>query len=115
MIPVAPMLFVMPLKIGHDQWMLAVTAPEIVPLLASGISAIVGAFVGYQGYRGHRRNENRTLLYLTVGIFFLTTGSFLLRAWIELVGNHNPTVGSLAFQLVNIVGLLTILYSFTRT
>lgn len=91
------------------------THSGIVRFVTAGVLAVVGVFVAYQGYRGHVRNGNRTLLYLVVGILFLTTIPFVAESWIHATGTLTATQNVLISQLLNILGLVSILYGFTRT
>lgn len=94
---------------------LLVTYSETVPLVTAGLLAGVGGFVAYQGYRGYVRNRNRTLLFLTVGILLLTTIPFVIEGWIQVTNTLTPAQSILTSQLLNILGLVLILYGFTRT
>jgi len=44
------------------------------------VTALAGAFVAYQGYRGYRRNDSPPMLYLAIGILLLTTVSLRREA-----------------------------------
>lgn len=86
-----------------------------VPVVIAGLLAVVGVFVAYQGYRGYVRNRNRTLLFLTVGILFLTAIPFVIKSWIRMTDALTLSQGTLVSQLLTIFGLILILYGFTRT
>lgn len=74
----------------------------------------LGAYVGYQAYRGSRRNDDRSVLYLGIGV--------------TLVATVRPIASTLAYALfpgadlalvvlsfaVPVAGLCSILYAFTR-
>lgn len=89
--------------------------PETVRLVIAGLLSVVGAFVAYQGYRGYERNGNRTLLFLTIGILLLTTIPFVIESGILLTSVLTLPQGTLISQLINVFGLILILYGFTRT
>ncbi|MCU4800319.1 hypothetical protein OB920_08040 [Halobacteria archaeon HArc-gm2] len=76
------------------------------------MTALVGAFVAYQGYRGYRRNDSRPMLYLAVGILLLTTVTFLVQQVVGLATGGAVTA-QFAALTVSIAGLLAVLYSFT--
>jgi len=76
------------------------------------VTALVGAFVAYQGYRGYRRNDSRPMLYLAVGILLLTTVTFLVQQVVGLATSGAVTA-QFAALTVSIAGLLAVLYSFT--
>lgn len=76
------------------------------------ITAIVGAFVAYQGYRGYRRNDSRPMLFLAIGIALLTTVTFLARLVLQLAGVGGAPGQQSVALIVSVVGLLVVLYSF---
>lgn len=84
-----------------------------LPTVTATITAIVGAFVAYQGYRGYRRNDSRPMLFLAVGIALLTTITFLVRISLKLSGIVSDASVYVLALLVSIAGLLAVLYSFT--
>lgn len=43
---------------------------------ANGVTAVLGAFISVQAYRGYRRYDRRPMRLLAVGIGLLTVGSF---------------------------------------
>lgn len=88
---------------------------EMVPLITAGLLALVGVFVAYHGYRGYVRNRNRTLLFLTVGILLLTTAPFVVESGIQLINAFTLSQRILASQLLNVLGLIIIIYAFTQT
>ncbi|RJT07532.1 hypothetical protein D3261_02755 [Halococcus sp. IIIV-5B] len=91
--------------------LLGVSISGTAPLVTSALLAIVGLFVAYQGYRGHRRNGNRTLLFLAVGIIFLTTVPFVMQAFLgEIAGTNAKRV--IINQITTIIGLCIVLYGF---
>lgn len=84
-----------------------------LPTVTATTTAIVGAFVAYQGYRGYRRNDSRPMLFLAIGIALLTTITFLVRISLKLSGIVSNTSVYVLALLVSIAGLLAVLYSFT--
>lgn len=69
----------------------------------------VGSIVVYQAARGYRRNDSRAMLFLALGLAALGPVHFV----VALVPGF-PVATSLANQLLDIVGLVLILYSLTR-
>ena len=84
-----------------------------LPVVTASATALVGAFVAFQAYRGYRRNDSRPMLALAVGIALLTTVAFLVRQLVAVAGVADPAGGQLAALTVSVVGLLVLLYSFT--
>lgn len=91
----------------------------LIVALAAG-STVVGAYVGYQAYRGYRRHDSATMRYLSLGLFFLTAVAFS----IAFVGSALLRVGVLppAFQqsltlvtrTFQFLGVVFIAYSLHR-
>ncbi len=97
-----------------------VTAPLIidtvaVQLIIVGLLAVGGVFVGYQGYRGYVRNDNRTLLVVTVGILFLTTIPIVVVGGLRVTTALPQSHVNIVFLVLTNLGLILILYAFTCT
>lgn len=80
-------------------------------------STVVGSYVGYQAYRGFRRNRSRPMQFLAVGLFLLTAVSFVLafvgsvllrQGLLPLVYDRPLTLVTRAIQFL---GVLFIAYS----
>lgn len=84
-----------------------------VATLARALTATVGFFVAYQAYRGYRRNDSRPMLYLGVGICLVTTVSFVVSTLIVRPLGASDGVAILAWTLLHVAGLASILYAFT--
>jgi hypothetical protein len=87
---------------------------EYATLAVTLAVVLLGAYVGYQAYRGYRRNDDRAVLFLGIGITLVATGrpvaptlGYLLFPGAELA------LAGLSFGL-SVAGLLSILYAFTR-
>ncbi|MWG36853.1 DUF7521 family protein [Halomarina oriensis] len=89
----------------------------VATVVLAGASTLLGLFIGWQAYRGFRRNASRSMRYLSVGLVLLTAvtfsaafvGSALLRYGLldaSLRGPFTLVVRSLQF-----VGLAFIAYS----
>jgi hypothetical protein len=93
---------------------------SLVGLLAGAAatgSAIVGLYIGYQAYRGLRRNDEPAMRYLSVGMILLFGVTYLLAIVGQgLIAFH---VAPLSFQgtfrlvvrLLQLAGLALIAYS----
>jgi len=84
-----------------------------VPTLARAVTALVGFFVAYQAYRGYRRNDSRPMLFLGVGIAFVTTISFVVSTLVARPLGASEGLAVLSWTLSNVVGLAAIFYAFT--
>lgn len=84
------------------------------------LSTVVGLFVGYQAYRGFRRNDSAPMRYLSLGLILLTAvaytlafvGTLLLREGVVPLRYERPY--TLVVRLVQFSGLSLILYSLYR-
>lgn len=80
-------------------------------------STVLGLFVGYQAYRGFRRNASRSMRYLSLGLVLLTAvtfsaafvGSVLLRYGVLAPEFRDPF--TLVVRTLQFVGLALIAYS----
>jgi hypothetical protein len=81
----------------------------VVESLLQVLGIVVGAVVVYQAVRGYRRNDSRAMLFLGLGLLALGPVHFAL----ELVPGGLVLV-ALAIELLDILGLLLLLYSLTR-
>lgn len=86
---------------------------ESLGVLASALTAAVGLFVAYQAYRGFRRNESRPMLYLAIGIFLVTTVSFVASHVVVVALGTSDAVALLVRTLLDVAGLSAILYALT--
>lgn len=75
---------------------------------------LLGGYVGYQAFRGYRRNDDRPVLFLGIGIVLVTAvrqiASTLAYAFVT---ENELALVALSFG-VSIAGLLSIVYAFTR-
>ncbi|QCC49461.1 DUF7521 family protein [Halobellus limi] len=85
--------------------------------LAATASALIGLYIGYQAYRGLRRNDERSMRWLSVGMILLfgvtytlaVTGQGLLAFRIIPIDLQN--VVRLLVRVIQLAGLLCIAYS----
>ena len=98
----------MSLDLTPMQWIItAVTAT----------STLLGLFVGYQAYRGYRRNAERSMRFLSLGFILLLgisftlafAGTLLLRAGYIPVEYQLPL--TLVVRLIQLAGVACITYS----
>jgi hypothetical protein len=80
-------------------------------------SVILGLVIGYQAYRGFRRNNSRSMQYLSLGLIFLTAVPFTLSFVGTLVISFQPAFADLeryllaASRIIQLAGLGCITYS----
>ncbi|WP_459192470.1 DUF7521 family protein [Halosimplex sp. J119] len=81
--------------------------------LAGALTAVVGLFVAYQAFRGYRRNDSRPMLFLGLGIFLVTALPFVVTSVLAGPLGASDAVAVLAWTLLEIAGLSSILYALT--
>jgi predicted membrane-bound dolichyl-phosphate-mannose-protein mannosyltransferase len=85
--------------------------------LFASISAVIGLYIGYQAYRGLRRNRERSMRWLSVGMILLFGLTYLLAVAgqglfaFRILPIHLQNVFRLAVRLTQVVGLGCIAYS----
>ena len=77
-------------------------------------SALLGAFVAWTAYRGYRRNESRPMLFLAVGVVFLTTIPFVLAHAIDQLTAATDATVLLAITVCHLIGLVAVVTSLRR-
>jgi hypothetical protein len=85
---------------------------------ATLIAMTLGLMIVFQAYRGYRRNESQRMLYLAVGLGFVTIVPFALSLGFALLAPLVPNASlvqtsilPLVSRLLEITGLSLILYS----
>lgn len=63
-------------------------------LAVSVASVVLGLVIGYQAYRGFRRNDSRSMQYLSVGLILLTAVPFTLSFAGTLVLYFRPDLAA---------------------
>jgi predicted membrane-bound dolichyl-phosphate-mannose-protein mannosyltransferase len=83
----------------------------------ASLSAVIGLYIGYQAYRGLRRNSERSMRWLSVGMILLFGLTYLLAVAgqglfaFRVLPIHLQNVFRLAVRLTQVVGLGCIAYS----
>ncbi|WP_152043003.1 DUF7521 family protein [Salinigranum salinum] len=93
---------------------------SLVGLFAGGAatgSAVVGLYIGYQAYRGLRRNDEPAMRYLSLGMILLFGVTYLLAIVgqgmiaFHVVSLSFQSVFRLLVRLLQLAGLSLIAYS----
>lgn len=79
-------------------------------VIAKLVAMSLGFVVAYQAYRGYRRNDSRSMLYVAIGFVFISFGAIVEGILYDVVGLSFHDSGTVATAIV-IVGMLTILYA----
>jgi hypothetical protein len=85
---------------------------EYATVVVTAAVLVLGAYVGYQAYRGYRRNDNRAVLFLGAGLFLATTGRQLASIGAVLAVGEAPLVVLSIFFGISVAGLVSVLYAF---
>lgn len=78
-------------------------------------TALVGSAVAALAYRGYRRNDSDTMRLLAVGVACFTLFPFVLTYAVGPVLGFSDAATLLSVLMVNVVGLLAVLYSLEAT
>lgn len=88
-----------------------------VEIVVAVASVALGLVIGYQAYRGFRRNDSRSMQYLSLGLIFLTAvpftlsfgGTLLISLLPELAGLERYLLAT--SRVIQLAGLGCITYS----
>ncbi len=80
----------------------------------AAVTAVAGAFVAYQAYRGYRRNDSRPMLYLALGIVLLTTVPVGVEYALTVLTGATDAAILLAVTVAHLAGVVAILNALTR-
>lgn len=98
-------LFQLPSALGVDS--------GIIPIFAAA-TAIAGLFVASLAFRGYRRNASRPMLYLALGIVFLTTIPVCVDYTLQWITTATEAEILLAITVSHLAGVIAILYALTK-
>ena len=84
--------------------------PSTVVLVLKGVVGLVGVFVSLQAYRGYRRHDSPTMLFIGVGILFLTAVPVVLSYGVTWLTDVPAGVSVLSIGVSYLVGLGAIDY-----
>jgi len=76
------------------------------------LTFILGGIIVTLAYRGYRRSKSLAMVYLTVGLLFVTVGSFIEGALFEFAGQTN--VAHAVESSLLVIGFVTIIYAIRR-
>ncbi len=84
---------------------------ELMTVASLFLVALIGTIIAYQAYRGYRRNDSPSMLYLSVGLLLLTLFPFVLNVSLTTLAGTDRVVTVLFENVSRLVGLLAIMYS----
>ena len=85
-----------------------------VIFLVGAFSACLGSVVAWTAYRGYDRNDSRRMLYLAVGVVFLTAVPFVVLYALDLLTSATDEQVLLSITVCHLLGLLAIVRSLGR-
>ncbi|MEY7847950.1 hypothetical protein AB7C87_01940 [Natrarchaeobius sp. A-rgal3] len=88
-----------------------ISAFELLTIVSLFLVALMGAIIAYQAYRGYRRNDATSMLYLALGLLLLTVCPFVVNVAINTVTNADHLVTVFFENVSRLLGLLAITYS----
>ncbi|WP_254521931.1 DUF7521 family protein [Natrinema caseinilyticum] len=77
-------------------------------------SAALGTVVTWTAYRGYTRNDSQPMLFLAVGVAFLTVAPFVLSHAVDLATDATDATVLLVVTACHLLGLISIVRSFRR-
>lgn len=83
-------------------------------VLVAGVTALAGLFVAYQAYNGYRRNGSTPMLFLAIGILFLTAVPVGVDWTLTALTGATDAMILLAITVGHLTGVTSILYALTR-
>lgn len=84
---------------------------EVLTVASLFLVALVGTLIAYQAYRGYRRNDSTSMLYLSIGLLLLTAFPFLINILITTLISPSQVVTVFLENTSRLLGLLAIMYS----
>jgi hypothetical protein len=84
---------------------------ELLTVASLFLVALFGTIIAYQAYRGYRRNDASSMLYLSLGLLLLTLCPFLVNVVLTTVVSPDRIVIAFLENVSRLCGLVAITYS----
>jgi len=84
---------------------------ELLTVASLFLVALIGTLIAYQAYRGYRRNDATSMLYLAVGLLLLTLCPFLINVAVNSFTGAEQIVTVFLENMSRLAGLVAITYS----
>ena len=84
---------------------------DLLAVLTLFLVALFGAVIAYQAFRGYRRNDSTSMLYLSVGLLLLTVFPFVVNVTVNTLTTPDQIVTVVLENVSRLLGLLVIMYS----
>lgn len=79
-------------------------------VIAKLVTMALGFVIAYQAYRGYRRSNSQSMLYLALGFAIISFGAIIEGVLFDVVGLTSHNAGTVATAIVAF-GMLTVLYA----
>lgn len=83
---------------------------HVALLLAKAVVVVTGLVIAYHGYKGYRRNDSRPMLFLAVGLGFVSIGSVCESVFYDVIG-LSMFVSGMTQTAIVAIGMISILYA----
>ena len=84
---------------------------ELLTVASLFLVALIGTLIAYQAYRGYRRNDATSMLYLALGLLLLTLCPFLINVAVNSFTSADQIVTVFLENMSRLAGLVAITYS----
>jgi len=84
---------------------------DLLTIATLFLVALLGAIIAFQAYRGYRRNDSQSMLYLAGGLLLLTLVPFVLNVTISSLTTADQVITIFAENVSRLVGVVVIMYS----
>ncbi|SDK90733.1 MULTISPECIES: DUF7521 family protein [Natronorubrum] len=84
---------------------------ELLTVATLFLVALFGTVIAYQAYRGYRRNDAGSMLYLATGLLLLTLCPFLINVTVTTIASPGQVVTVFLENVSRLLGLVAIMYS----
>jgi len=84
---------------------------ELLTVASLFLVALIGTLIAYQAYRGYRRNDATSMLYLAVGLLLLTLCPFLINVTLTTIVSPGQVLTVFLENVSRLLGLVAIMYS----
>ena len=84
---------------------------ELLTVASLFLVALFGTVIAYQAYRGYRRNDAPSMLYLAAGLLLLTLCPFLINVTVTTAFSARQILTVFLENVSRLAGLVAIMYS----
>ena len=82
----------------------------VIVIVTRLLSLALGAAIVFLAYKGFRRSNSKSMIFLAIGLALVTTGAFVEGVLFEFFSLDITLIHAIE-STINVLGFLTILYS----